>query len=395
MTALIKEKVQQAREVLNEYNIDCWLTFTRESQLNGDPSLPFLVDMDLTWHSALIITSSGKAIAIVGAYDKKTVEDLGAYDDVIGYVQGIKDHFLATFRALNPSSIAINYSESSEVCDGLTYGMYLTLQSYFSELGFLDRLVSAEKIVSVLRQRRTPSEIQATREAVKATEELFKKVRAYIRPGMTEKEIAAFMKKETQAAGLQLAWEPKICPAVFTGPDNAEAHYMPTDQKVEPGHILNVDFGVKINGYCADLQRSFYIRRKDEERVPDDVGRGFNTVLHALESSRRALKPGVFGHEIDRIARTIVSSAGYDEFPHGLGHQVGRFAHDGTALLGPPWEKYADKPFQPIEKGMVFTLEPRLTVPGRGIATIEEMVLVNEDGADYLSTPQQELWLIP
>lgn len=394
MTTLIKEKVQQAREILNEYNIDCWLTFTRESQLNGDPSLPYLVDTDLTWHSALIITSSGKAIAIVGAYDKKAVEDLGAYDEVTGYVQGIKDHFLAAFRALKPSSIAINYSENSEVCDGLTYGMYLTLQSYFSELGYLDRLVSAEKIVSALRQRRTPSEIQASREAVKATEEIFNKVRAYIRPGMTEKEIAAFMKNETRAAGLQLAWEPKICPAVFTGPDTAQAHYMPTDQIVEPGHILNVDFGVKINGYCADLQRSFYIRQKDEAHAPDDVARGFNTVLLALESSRLALKPGVYGYEIDRIARNIVSSAGYEEFPHGLGHQVGRVAHDGTALLGPPWEKYASKPFQPIEKGMVFTLEPRLTVPGRGVATIEEMVLVNEDGADYLSTPQQELWLI-
>jgi len=73
---------------------------------------------------------------------------------------------------------------------------------------------------------------------------------------------------------------------------------------------------------------------------------------------------------------------------------VGRFAHDGTALLGPPWEKYANKPFEPIEKGMVFTLEPRLTIPERGIATIEEMVVVTNEGADYLSTPQTELFLI-
>ena len=84
----------------------------------------------------------------------------------------------------------------------------------------------------------------------------------------------------------------------------------------------------------------------------------------------------------------------YEEFPHGLGHQVGRFAHDGTALLGPGWEKYSEKPFESIEKGMVFTLEPRLTVPGRGVVTVEEMVLVGNDGAEYLSTPQEELLLI-
>jgi len=76
-------------------------------------------------------------------------------------------------------------------------------------------------------------------------------------------------------------------------------------------------------------------------------------------------------------------------FPHGLGHQVGRFSHDGTALLGPPWEKYVQKPFLPLEERMVFTIEPRLEVPGRGTATIEEMVVVTKNGADWLSHPQK------
>ncbi|MGB6121924.1 MAG: M24 family metallopeptidase, partial [Bacteroidota bacterium] len=97
---------------------------------------------------------------------------------------------------------------------------------------------------------------------------------------------------------------------------------------------------------------------------------------------------------VDAVAREMITEAGYEEFPHALGHQVGRFAHDGTAILGPPWEKYGKKPSLPLEKGMVFTIEPRLTVQGRGIATVEEMVVVTGDGADYLSTPQEELWLI-
>ena len=73
---------------------------------------------------------------------------------------------------------------------------------------------------------------------------------------------------------------------------------------------------------------------------------------------------------------------------------MGRFAHDGTALLGPAWEKYATKPFQPVEEGMVFTIEPRLTVPGRGVVTVEEMVLVTDKGAEYLADPQEELILV-
>ena len=75
-------------------------------------------------------------------------------------------------------------------------------------------------------------------------------------------------------------------------------------------------------------------------------------------------------------------------FTHGTGR------HDGTALLGPKWEKYAQKPFQKLEEGMVFTIEPRLTVPGRGVVTVEEMVVVTKDGAEWLGRPQTELILI-
>jgi Xaa-Pro aminopeptidase len=121
------------------------------------------------------------------------------------------------------------------------------------------------------------------------------------------------------------------------------------------------------------------------------VQRGFDTIVRAIEESRGAMRPGVTGQSVDAVGRRVITDSGYEEFPHGLGHQVGRFAHDGTALLGPAWEKYAKKPFVPLEEGMVFTLEPRLTVPGRGIATVEEMVVVRADGAEYLSTPQKTL----
>jgi Xaa-Pro aminopeptidase len=97
---------------------------------------------------------------------------------------------------------------------------------------------------------------------------------------------------------------------------------------------------------------------------------------------------------VDRVARDYIVAQGYEEYPHALGHQVGRFAHDGTALLGPPWEKYARRPYEPIEEGMVFTLEPRLKVIDRGIVTIEEMVRVTSDHAEYLSDPQKELFLV-
>ena len=391
---LVNEKVGQAVEILREYEIDCWITFVRESGIMRDPMMDFLCPANMTWHSAFIITRTGQTHAIVGQMEKQTIDDLGVYQNVTGYVEGIKQDLLRTLKALDPRSIAVNYSETSEVCDGLTHGMYLTLRKLLAEIGFEDRLVSSEKVTSSLKARKTPTEVDRMKRAIEHTLDIFSLVKDYIRPGRTEKEIAAFMAREAKNRGLEFGWDPAHCPAVFTGPDTAGAHYQPTDRRVERGHVLNMDFGLKVEEYTSDLQRTFYILEEGETEAPAEVQRGFETIVTAIELARQAIKPGVQGVEIDRIARAHIVSQGYDEYPHGLGHQVGRFAHDGTALLGPPWEKYANKPFEPIEERMVFTIEPRLTVPGRGVVTIEEMVLVTKEGAEHLSPPQKELILI-
>jgi len=107
-----------------------------------------------------------------------------------------------------------------------------------------------------------------------------------------------------------------------------------------------------------------------------------------------AIKTGMLVWQIDKIARDYIVKNGYEEYPHGLGHQVGRVAHDGGALLGPTWERYGNLPYIPIEAGNVFTIEPRLTIKNHGIATIEEMVYVTENGCEFISNPQKKIYLI-
>jgi Xaa-Pro aminopeptidase len=392
--SLIQEKIAQAAGILRELDIPCWLTFVRETGINGDPVMPFLAPAQVTWHSAFLVMADGDAHAIVGLYDKKTIEDTGAYRDVDGHVQGAKQPLLDFLRRRNPSSIAINYSTDSEVCDGLTHGMYLTLHSWLAEIGFEGRLVSAERLVSALRARKTDEELARIKTAIGFTEEIFAKVGHFLEPGVTERQVGDFVAGLVKADGLDLAWEAGTCPAVFTGPDTAGAHYSPTGRAVERGHIVNMDFGIKHRDYCADLQRTFYVLREGESAAPAEVQRGFDTIIRSIEAARKAIRPGVPGQSVDAVARTLITGAGYAEFPHALGHQVGRYAHDGTAILGPAWEKYAKRPFVPIEAGMVFTIEPRLTVPAYGVATVEDMVVVTPQGAEFLSGPQTELILI-
>jgi Xaa-Pro aminopeptidase len=350
--SLIKEKIAQAVGILNELDLPCWLTFVRESGINGDPVMPFLAPAHVTWHSAFLVMADGEARAIVGLYDKQTIDDVGAYQQVEGVVQGAKQPLLDFLRSRNPASIAINYSTDSEVCDGLTHGMFLTLHAWLKEIGFEDRLVSSERLISALRARKTAAELARIENAIALTEEVFEKVARFLEPGVTERDVADMVAAHVRDHGLDLAWEAGTCPAVFTGPDTAGAHYSPTTRAVEQGHIVNMDFGVKHDDYCADLQRTFYVLRNGETAAPPDVQRGFDTIVRAIEESRKAIRPGVVGNDVDTVARTIITGAGYSEFPHALGHQVGRYAHDGTALLGPAWEKYSRRPFVPIEEGI-------------------------------------------
>lgn len=391
---LIKEKVQQAVEILKEFDIDCWITFSRESQINGDPMLAFLTEADITWHSAFIINKDGSTHVIVGRYDVPSIKEIGAYDEVVGFVEGIKQPFQEYMKKKNPGKIAINYSKGSEICDGLTYGMYLTLYELLAEIGQEDRIVSAERLVSAIRERKSETELQNMKEAVRITEEIWDATAKFVKPGVREKEIADFMKAEAEKRNVGLAWEPSVCPAVFAGLGEGEAHFPPGEKPVTKGEILNMDFGVRYKNYVSDMQRTFYILKDDEETAPKDVMHGFNTIVEAVEQAKQKVKVGIEAWKIDAVARKVVVDAGFEEFPHGLGHQLGIFSHDGTALLGPKWEKYAEKPFQKLEENMVFTIEPRCKVPNRGIATIEEMIVITKNGAEWLTTPQKNIILI-
>jgi Xaa-Pro aminopeptidase len=387
---ILAEKLSQATEILKEIQIDCWLTFTRETAEMGDPCLKLISPVGVVWSSAFIITSGGDRIIIAGKYDADAFEKSGLYTEIIEYIASPRDVLRKVFTQLSPRRIAINFSKGNVAADGLTHGLYLWLRDLLADTPFVDRFVSAEPIVNRLRGRKSKSEIQLITAAIRTTEKLLDEVEKRLKPGCTEREIADFLHERIREKGLGTAWEWEQCPIVNFGPDSPVGHSLPSKIELKPGQIAHIDFGVKQAGYCADLQRVWYARRRQEKSAPESVRKAFQTVLEAIQTAADHLKPGVLGYEIDSLARKVLAKAHYPEYQHALGHQLGRSAHDGGALLGPRWERYGDSPMQPVEATNIFTLELGIQTDA-GYVGLEEDVVVTRNGCEFLSKPQTKL----
>lgn len=390
---LIDEKITQATEILEEKGIDIWMTYVRESSTVHDPCLDLILGTNCTWQSAFLLTRSGGRIAVVGSLDVPNIESKGLYGEVIGYVKSIREPLLEVLEREDPRRIGINYSQGSPLADGLTHGMFLHLVEMLDGTPYAERLVSAEEVHFALRGRKTKTELERIGRAVDLTLEMFRRISPEIGPGRSEVDIAALLVEEMKKEEVGPAWDPGHCPAVFTGPQSAGAHADPTTRRIEPGHLVNIDFGVRIDGYCSDLQRTWYVPADGERSVPSAVLNAFAVLIESIDIAAAALRPGVEGWAVDAAARDHIVSSGYDEYPHALGHQIGRLAHDGSGLLCPQWERYGALPFEKVESGQVYTIEPRITVSGHGIATVEEIVVVTDDGCRFLSDRQTDLIL--
>lgn len=400
MSRLTSQKLEQAGRLLEASDLDLWITFVRETAEGADPVLPLIIEGGLTWQSALIVSPGGKRVAIVGSFDADPMRATGEWHEIIPYVEGIRDVFLQTLERLIPGSdrrarIGINWSLDDPKADGITHGMALVLDAIVKGTRFEGSFVSAETIVQALRCRKTPDEIERIRRAVRTTEDLLRDVPSFARPGRTEREVFDDVQGRVRDRGLGLSWDARNDPIVNSGPDSMIGHGIPSETiRIAPGHLFHIDFGILEDGYGSDLQRTWIVREPGARGIPEDVTRAFHAVHGAISAGARALRPGTEGWRVDAAARAFLVSAGYPEFEHALGHQVGRMAHDGGALLGPRWEKYGRMPMLPVEEDQVFTLELGVIVDGRGYLGIEEMVLVTENGCEWISARQDEIMVL-
>ena len=381
-------KVRLVTDEMKRQGIDLWVTFTREG--NQDPISEDLLFGNLTWRSAALIYADGSTAAIVGSLEAEAVKDRGFYDSVYGYGnEGVAPKLRDLVAERRPRRIALNNSYDFGAADGLSTGMNAYIRRALKE--HTAKFVSSLDLVVALKTVLVPGEVALLRKSVELCERIFRATeKEAIRPGKTDTQIHEFMNGRVREMGLQPAWAEDHCPSVLVGSDPA-GHKGYHGSRLKDGQFLKIDFGVRYEGYCSDVQHCYYVGRKS---VPDEVKAIFETARAANDAALSRLKPGVRGNEVDKAARRVVVSKGYPEFMHATGHPLGRSTHEVGPLLGPLWPwRYGGASNLRVQKGMAFTVEPSVEGKG-GTCNLEQDVLVTSKGYEELSPSQEELFTV-
>ncbi len=232
------------------------------------------------------------------------------------------------------------------------------------------QLVPAGKMLLETRVIKTRREIDCIRQAVYSTETALANVLSWIEPGMSERSVAAHLAEEIIAQGCQgLSFDP----LVLSGPRTLLPHALPSERKIQAEELLLFDCGGTLEGYRADVARTYYLGQPDDELV-----QAYEAVSEANLAARSAAAPGVPCSEVDHAARQVLEEAGHGEsFFHRTGHALGLDIHE------PPQIAAAES--RRLEAGMVFTVEPAVYLPQRGGIRLEDVVAVTANGAETLS----------
>ena len=256
----------------------------------------------------------------------------------------------------------------------LTYADYLNLERL---LGL--RLIPAQELILNLRQSKQPHELDFMRQAQEITDRAFAEVLPLIRPGVTERELAAELVYRMLKHGAE---GNSFDPIVITGRKTSMPHGVPGDVAIQNGDFVTMDFGCLKGGYCSDMTRTLAVGHVSEE-----MRKVYDTVLRAQLAGIAAARAGVSGAELDGAARSVIANAGYGAyFGHSFGHSLGLEIHEAPNA--------APNNDQPMPEHAVVSAEPGIYLPGRFGVRIEDVLHLTADGAEDFTKSPKELMIL-
>ena len=240
-------------------------------------------------------------------------------------------------------------------------------------------LTPASSLMTELRGSKDEEELSCMTAAQRIAEGALEQILKEIRPGMTEKEIAARLNYLMVSAGAEKTSFDTI---VASGPNGSMPHAVPGMRKVREGDFITMDFGCVYKGYCSDMTRTVALGRPS-----DEMRNVYDIVLQAQLAGIAAARAGVTGAAIDGAARKVIQDAGYGScFGHSFGHSLGIDIHEApNAAPG------NDKP---MPEGAVVSAEPGIYLPGKFGVRIEDVMILRPDGAQVITKAPKALLVL-
>jgi Xaa-Pro aminopeptidase len=354
-------RLKKLRDILKERNIDAAI-------ITGRPNTIYF--SGFTGSTSYLIISQDKAWLIVDfRYTIQAKQQV--YKDII--VVQYEESFYSTINELIKAN---GYKTAGFEGNILTFSEYQALKE---KLTFLDHIVSLGDTIDSIRTIKDSDEIERINEAVLLGDKVFEHILGFIKPGIKETDVAAEMEYAMKKLG---AKGPSFETIVAAGKRSAMCHGTATENVIQKGDPVVLDFGVIYRNYCSDMTRTIFIGKP-----ADELKEIYRIVLNAQKKAIDGIVSGMSGFEADRIARDIISKRGYgSNFGHSLGHGVGIEVHENPRLSVISRNILKD--------GMVFSVEPGIYIDGLGGVRIEDLVVLSEGKPRILTTSTKDMIIL-
>jgi Xaa-Pro dipeptidase len=388
-------------EAMARANVDAWLVVAREN--NNDPLAAHIGAENAGGAAAfLFLADPFRAVAISPAGEAVALAEAELHDvRVIPQGESVWAEVSELLRAADPQRIAVN-SSSLAAADGLSWTQRRQLEEVLGPR-LAARLVSSEELVFEWLSVKLPAEVEIMRRAAVLTDMLQREAYGIVVPGETrDSDVARYLKRRMAELGVDDAWAPAQNPAINSGPDRGHTHA--TDRVIQPGDFIQIDFGIRVWGmWVTDIQRFAYVLEPGQDAPPPEALRKWEAAKAGRDAAFDAMRPGVAGIDVDRAQRAVMEREGSIPIFWSTGHPVGYWAHDVGPSLGGGQTNRRPSPhaFRELRAGQTFAFDGFFgwQLDGTDGATktisVEEMVVITADGAEYLTPPQDALVLIP
>jgi Xaa-Pro aminopeptidase len=352
------EKIQKLREQFAQAGIDGMLVtspYNRRYMTN------------FTGTSGVALISEEKALFIT---DFRYVEQAG--NQAAGYE--IVQHTVPIHEEVAKQAEKLGIQKLGFEKDHLTYSNYQDYQKAFK-----GELIPVGGIIENLRLIKSESEIKILKEAADIADAAFKHILDFIKPGITELEVANELEFFMRKCGASSSSFDTI---VASGKRSALPHGVASEKVIEKGDIVTLDYGALYKGYVSDITRTVAVGEPSA-----DLKNIYQIVLDAQLLAVEKIKPGMTGKEADAIARNYIAEKGFgDQFGHSLGHGIGLEIHEKPVL-----SMRSDIVLQP---GMAVTIEPGIYVPGLGGVRIEDDAIITSSGNETITHSTKDLIIL-